>query len=179
MPLEVNRSQIEGFVSLEGAYTKLLQSVVAGNVRPENLLRLHFVLADLQRSVLALPPVTGRDVEIPAHRDVDSNSVNEEGLRRALEGAGLDRYTFIFDPLGDPGSVELPVFGSLAHDLNSVHQDLAKGIEYSLHGRWRDALWTWRWGYLKHWGRHLLLAQCVLRQHLDEVAAAFVPLAPE
>ena len=71
----------------------------------------------------------------------------------------LDAYWLEFDAIGD----EACRSGSLADDLTDIYCELKTGLELvrgaeGMQGA-RKAAASWRTGYRKHWGRHLMDAQ--------------------
>ena len=65
----------------------------------------------------------------------------------------------VFDPT--KVTKDDPLLGDLADDLADIYCDLRRGLD-----AWdsadaatrREILWTWRFGYESHWGRHLVEA---------------------
>lgn len=61
-----------------------------------------------------------------------------------------DVYWEIFDP----HICDEPVCGSLTDDINSIYNDIRKGILSNEAGYLMDAQWEWKWNFENHWRYH-------------------------
>ncbi|WP_235737469.1 DUF5063 domain-containing protein [Nocardioides alcanivorans] len=73
-----------------------------------------------------------------------------DGLRLKLATMldGVDVYSEVFDPYGEP-EVETSV---ISDDLTSVAASLAHGLRHFRAGRVDEALWWWQFSYVASWG---------------------------
>lgn len=113
--------------------------------------RVHFVLPRLYASALLLPSV-GVDAS-----DCDSSSkdaVLDGTLREHFRE--WDAYREIFDPYDFVN--ESSVVGSLADDISDIYAEIAGALKCWDAGNRDGALWTWRFGFQSHWGKHLTSA---------------------
>jgi uncharacterized protein DUF5063 len=67
-----------------------------------------------------------------------------------------DAYREIFDPYDFVD--ESSVVGSLADDISDIYAEIAGALKCWDAGNRDGALWTWRFGFQSHWGRHLTSA---------------------
>lgn len=77
-------------------------------------------------------------------------------LRLATMLGGVDVFSEVFDPYGEP-EVETSV---ISDDLTSVAAALAHGLRHYRAGRVDEALWWWQFSYVATWGSE---ASAVLR----------------
>jgi len=122
-------------------------------------------LARLYAAALGLAPVTPADT----HDPVDPPPV----IDPSVDLGDLDLYWLVFDPTQpDP---DPPVAGSLGDDLLEINHDLQRGLhlfDQATPQAVTDAVWTWRFSFHMHWGRHALgalaaLHAAITRQRLD------------
>jgi hypothetical protein len=62
-----------------------------------------------------------------------------------------DLYSVVFDPSERDSA---PVTGSLADDVADIYRDLQDGFAELRAGRSANALWQWKFGFDRHWGKH-------------------------
>lgn len=48
--------------------------------------------------------------------------------------------------------------GDLADDLADIYRDLKEGLMHYESGNLKAAIWTWKWTFNSHWGRHAVSA---------------------
>jgi Domain of unknown function (DUF5063) len=120
----------------------------------ERLERAAWHLARLYAAALGLPPVTPSDPQ---------GALDPAVIDPPLDFGHLDLYWMVFDPTKpDP---DAPVAGSLCDDLLEINHDLQRGLHLfsqSTHQSVTDAVWTWRFDFHTHWGRHTLGALAAL-----------------
>jgi Domain of unknown function (DUF5063) len=73
-----------------------------------------------------------------------------------------DVYMHVFDPTTDKDAI----YGSLADDIADIYQDLREGLDLS-QAQAAEAIWTWRFHYYFHWGRHALDALRTIHFRLE------------
>lgn len=61
-----------------------------------------------------------------------------------------DVYWEIYDPY----ICDEPVCGSLKDDINSIYNDIRKGVLAYEAGYQIDAQWEWKWSFENHWKYH-------------------------
>jgi hypothetical protein len=118
----------------------------------ELLRRVDADVPSLYRAALRLPDVA------PATDGVPDSAVDHRrwvvvfnSLRSVL--GPHDIYWAVFDPT----ELEQPVTGSIAEDLADTYRDLMNGLALLDAGApVADVLWTWRFSFGNHWGRHVL-----------------------
>jgi len=114
------------------------------------LTRLLGLLPTLCSAVLRLPPLRygalGGDERMTFARSRSLHKSLQKKLGR------YDYYAEIFDPYNR--SDQTPVVGSLADDLFDVYVELHAGLQCYRERQYREALWTWRFGFEVHWGEH-------------------------
>ena len=135
---------------------------------PEDLLALHWMLARLQAAVIELPAVTSEDIAVELARKPTARHDRFASLINRFEAINLNSYRTILFPLNEDCE---PVTGLIADDMADIYHDLESGLLCARDGKYRDAVWEWRFGYFSHWGYHLANAQAALRQYLDQFAA--------
>lgn len=102
------------------------------------------------------------DMSRKAERDYKES----KPLYDRLQSLPLNRYWFVFNPLEEPPGEALA--GSLADDLADIYMDLKRGLAEYDEGRHEDAVWSWHFFYLSHWGKHLTGALRALHWYLSE-----------
>lgn len=131
------------FAELASAYLVLLDA--PGTDRALFLRAVEARLAGLLASVHDLPEVSPDSADVATTERSMSPTV-----ARLLSGISV--YRTVFDPTElDDDEI---VVGSLVDDLGDVYRDLAEGLTEWNGGRLNDAIWTWKFGYGTHWGRH-------------------------
>jgi hypothetical protein len=112
------------------------------------------ILPELYRLGLLLPDVNPK-TERPIDGTVSHDKVAE--LRRGIQGifGKLDLYREIFDAYENPD--DEPVIGSVGDDLSSIYGELQDGLVAFVVSP-EEAVWHWKFGFINHWGRHLVSA---------------------
>lgn len=117
------------------------------------------ILGNLQVAATRLPPkINLPDDEAPTEESLDKAAL----LRRAARFVPFHDYSVVFDPFVFD---ESPVTAMLEDDLSDIYADLAEGLQLFNSRRFSEALWTWRFGYYSHWGRHAVHAQAAIWQY--------------
>ncbi len=114
--------------------------------------RAEVAVAELYAAALRLPHTEPSDRDAPEMPLEDRSRLMTEVGKRI--GGDLIHYSFVFHPL-EPN--EKPVGSSLAEDLASIYEDLYEGVELlAAGGAVEDVIWSWRFNFQSHWGRHAL-----------------------
>ena len=114
--------------------------------------RVEVAIAELYEAALRLPPTEPSEDDAPDMPLEDRSRLMAEAIERI--GGDSIFYSFVFHPL-EP--TEDPVGGTLADDLASIYEDLYPGVElFGAGGSHQDVIWTWRFNFQVHWGRHAL-----------------------
>jgi hypothetical protein len=118
-----------------------------GSEEEEGKTAMHF-LADLVSAIMATADLGYAD-------DAEEDRVSDDEWKAVFKRFGFlpfNYYTTFFSPakLYD----EEPVVGDLADDLADIYRDLKAGLWLYDHGATREAVWTWRYYFRIHWGRH-------------------------
>ena len=136
-------------------------------------------LAALYAAAAALPEVAP-DVESPER---DRNELAEwRPLFEAL-GAKIGPHRY-YSETSDPSKPDAQetVTGDLADDLADIYGDLRTGLAFEVAaGREapNDVLWTWRFDFESHWGRHATSALRAVHTLLyDRIEVNLEPDAP-
>jgi hypothetical protein len=79
-------------------------------------------------------------------------------------------YCEVFDPSIE--KLEEPVVGDLADDLTDIYRDLREGLWLLRHGHERAAVWSWKFTFGCHWGRHAVSALRALHCHGEGESAS-------
>ncbi len=118
----------------------------------ELLCRLNAILPDLYGAAVRLPDVAPASAEAPASvLGQERWSVTFNAVRKVL--GPYDVYWVVFDP----AEQEEPVAGSVADDLVDTYRDVLDGLALLDQGApLADVIWTWRFSFQSHWGRHVL-----------------------
>jgi Domain of unknown function (DUF5063) len=125
-----------------------------------------------------LPELIGHAIHLPAVEltdDEDTKRIDEsmkpDQWRRLYEGlqaklGDADLYWEVFDPTKDTESS----IGSLADDIADIYRDLEKGmiILSDSNGKPTEAIWTWRFLFGSHWGKHAIDALRTMHFLLQE-----------
>jgi hypothetical protein len=168
MPDESSQEQRQiaaRFADYASQYCTFVQN--CGDLTPyEFVVRALNVLATLQREAIALPEIH----EIVGTRDASvSIDIPTEQIHAVTgpisEKLGKhDFYLLVFDPT-DHEDTDRPVGSSISGDLADIYVDVKRGLlafqqpESYATG---DVLWTWKFNFIHHWGRHLADAQRTL-----------------
>lgn len=127
--------------------------------RVEFLSRIYEVLPRLIHQGIVLPAVSPSDVD--DREEIKRTRVKQEewgqlydSLKEKLGDWNL--YWQVFDPTKDSEAI----YGSLADDISDIYRDIKEGLgiqdpDLALQ---RDTVWSWRFGYYSHWGRHAINA---------------------
>jgi|WetSurMetagenome_2_1015567.scaffolds.fasta_scaffold15596_2 hypothetical protein len=99
--------------------------------------------------------------EVQLEKDLpkDEYSVNDEEWKKVFKrfaSLPFQYYREIFNP-----SIENnddPVTGDICDDFADIYRDLKEGLRYYDLGKEELAVFTWRFTFGTHWGRHILSA---------------------
>ena len=118
-------------------------------------------VAELYAAALRLPNTEPSDRNAPDMPVEDRSRL----MTDAVERIGEDTiYWFVFHPL-EPN--EEPVASTLVGDLTSIYEDLYEGSALlAAGGTFEDVIWTWRFNFQSHSGRHALGALQALNDML-------------
>jgi hypothetical protein len=122
-------------------------------------------LADLYGAACRLPVVSPAT---PTLDDVGTRTTEWKVIVSALHARlPFDTYWEIFNPLTVEG--EEPMACSLADDLAGIYLDLQEGLRLlQRQAAPADVVWTWQFGFMSHWGRHLVEALGAIHHFLVE-----------
>jgi hypothetical protein len=143
------------------AYLDWFDGAAARQQRAGDIWELHAILGRLQVAAAQLPA----KIDLPDEPSPVVESSGNRGLSaRAAAFVPFHAYSVVFDPfvLDEP-----PVTALLEDDLGDIYCDLRDGLEMFRHKRFSEALWTWRFGYYNHWGRHAAHAQTAIWEYLS------------
>ncbi len=141
----VSKNPVAPFVIAARAFCAAIESGRALDA-PELL----GLLSRLHTAALDLPPasagygVVGPDVTAPA----------------GWSAAPLQYYSTVLDPL-ELAAPELGT-GDLLDDLTDTYCDLKRDLLLHEAGHAEEAVWSWRFGFQRHWGAHVVDAMRVL-----------------
>lgn len=124
--------------------------------------KAEMAVAELYAAALRLPLTEPSDQDPPEMPIEDRSRL----MTKVVEQIGGDSiyYSFVFHPL-NPN--EEPVGSTLAEDLASIYEDLYGGVELlAAGGSNQDVIWTWRFNFHFHSGRHALGALQALHDML-------------
>lgn len=120
--------------------------------------RLNFLLPELYSAALALPVVAPDSADIETSQlDTDAWSTVFKSLQEKF--GSRDLYWTVFDSTEKAE----PLQGSLADDISEIYMDLKSDL--ALCDRKplsADLLWSIRFSFTSHWGRHLTSALKVI-----------------
>lgn len=133
------------------------------------MLCLHRLLAELQSAAAKLPEL--EPFNIIARDGSDDHLARYRAIYEKLTTLPFSKYHLVFNALDDAKPV--PVTTNIQDDLADIYIDLEDGIEIANTGFENDALWTWRFSYYSHWGRHAVHAQTAIWQYLAENPGEF------
>jgi hypothetical protein len=153
--------------SIANEFNRLALQYVGLFVGPQTdkmvwLEKAEVAVAELYAAALQLPHTEPSDRDAPEMPQEDRSRLMTE----TVETAGGDSiyYSFVFHPL-EPNAE--PVGGSLADDLASIYEDLYGGSALlAAGGAVEDVIWSWRFNFQTHWGRHALGALQALNDAL-------------
>jgi Domain of unknown function (DUF5063) len=127
---------------------------------PEQLLReatRH--VARLYAAALELPVVEFSD-------HPDRPAMGQDAWNVMFKSFGsfpFNYYREVFDPSIEDS--DEPVVGDVADDLTDIYSDLTEGLWLLDHGHALAAVWTWKFTFDAHWGRHAVSALRALHHH--------------
>lgn len=143
---------IKSFADVASHVCSLLES--PAQPPSDGVAEIRLALAELHVAALRLPAVEpGDSTEEPAS---DGSQICAE----RLASLPIDLYWDIFDPLTYEPTA--PIANSADDDLRDIYLDLKRGLALYERGAWRDACWSWRFGFTWHWGEHLVGVQRAL-----------------
>lgn len=139
----------EHFGRYAGTFIQLLDSDVAGH---DFLIELQRQVAKLYSMAAELPQVFPSGEPLSEGMSNDESSALHRGLGRRLPFA---LYWEIFEPVGSGKEPPAPVVGDLSDDLADIYRDLHRGFAQPSAA---DRIWSWRFNWEIHWGRHAIAA---------------------
>jgi hypothetical protein len=121
------------------------------------LSRLYGILPRLIHQAIELPRVSCSDgdtrIEI---RKARMKTGDWDRLYQLLKErlGDWNLYWQVFDPTKDSEAIH----GSLADDIADIYRDLNDGLGFENPdlALQRDAVWSWRFGFYSHWGKHAI-----------------------
>jgi hypothetical protein len=162
------QASIQQFADAAGRFCSLVQQPSAFGPRTFAL-RCAELLAALYQRALALP-----DVELSDADGVPRGAVSHEHWQAIYRGVSeslgeTDLYWLVSDPFNH-GDHE-PDATTLSDDLADIYRDLMEGLVTYRGGSEQAvsvATWNWKFGFQRHWGRHLVHALSVLHVALSD-----------
>lgn len=148
----------EHFGRHAGTFMQLIDSDVAG---PDFLKELQRQLAKLYSMAAELPQVTPSEQPLAEGMSNDESSALHRGLGSRLPFA---LYWEIFEPVGPGKEPPAPVVGDLSDDLADIYRDLDEGFAQPSAA---DRVWSWRFTWEIHWGRHAIAALRAITEALS------------
>ena len=137
--------------------------------------RVQLALAQLYAAGLSLADIEP-DTSLVETAPLDAGTFRErQGTIAALLGR-WDIYSSVFDPYDDSDAEVLT--GSLALDLAEIHSDVSRALRFEVTAAAatpQDVLWSWRFDFQSHWGRHAIVAMNALHMALQFHYAAALP----
>lgn len=138
----------EVFTRVAQQFCELVEQLPS-DANDEFLTRLSIALAELIAAGLSLPDVAPPTATIPTNPQIDHAADVVRDKLRLIVG-DRDLYWTV-----DPKTKEAPVRASLSDDLADVYRDLQEGLMMQEKGAEpAEILWTWRFSFDSHWGRH-------------------------
>lgn len=125
-------------------------------------------VARLYAAALELP-----DVDFADHPDPpDFPKAEWDAMFKSFGALPFNYYWEVYDPAIE--GKEESVVGDVADDLTDIYSDLSKGLWLFDRGHAMAAVWSWKFTFDRHWGRHAVSALRALHCHGDgeRVAAA-------
>lgn len=147
--------------------------------RTDFLLQIYRTLPKLIDEAISLPDVKLSDSDDPiegsgqpALRANVRQSVQEWGQLYNLLKEKLgdwDRYWQVFDPTEDDEAI----FGTLADDMADIYRDLKEGLLLveAHEAPPEDIVWSWRFSFYSHWGKHAMDALLAIHFRLQNAAS--------
>jgi hypothetical protein len=147
--------------------------------RTDLLLQIYRILPKLIDEAMSLPDVKPSDSDDPvegsgqpAFQANVRQSVQEWGQLYNLLKEKLgdwDRYRQVFDPTRDDEAI----FGTLADDIADIYRDLKEGLILfeARETPPEDIVWSWRFSFYSHWGKHAMDALLAIHFRLQNAAS--------
>jgi hypothetical protein len=142
------QSEAANFASLAARFCALVES--SETLRLGELVQQTTqLIVALYDAAMRLPHPNPSEQDAPESLTADAWQALYQRL--SIQFGDINDYSFIFDPYD---MAALPVTGSLADDLADIYRDLKTGLIVDAAEQSDDAIWEWRFGFEKHWGRH-------------------------
>jgi hypothetical protein len=148
----------EHFGRHAGTFMRLIDSDVAGH---DFLVELQQQLAKLYSMAAELPQVSPSEEPLSEGMSNDESSALHRGLGRRLP---FGPYWEMFEPVGPGKEPPAPVVGDLSDDLADIYRDLQEGFAQLSAA---DRIWSWRFNWEIHWGRHAIAALRAIAEALS------------
>jgi hypothetical protein len=120
--------------------------------------------ADVRSALLCLSGIYSAALLLPDLFDdsdeKEPSAENTIAIKESLAKLPVGFYGVCFDPLIVPP--EEPVIGDVIDDLTDIWLDLKRGLLAFDEGKTNLAVWTWKFHFEIHWGRHAVSAISVL-----------------
>jgi hypothetical protein len=123
-------------------------------------------LARLFAAALELPELEFSDHPDPPSMEHDAWKV----MYKSFGAMPFNLYLEVFDPSIE--GTEEPVVGDVADDLTDIYSDLSKGLWLLDRGHAMAAVWSWKFTFGCHWGRHAVSALRALHCHGEGESAS-------
>ena len=147
-------------LALARRYCELIESLEEGYRAP--LAQLNEVLPRLHAAMTVAGPPPQEDGAYDPNVDLDQRFEIFSHLHRLL--GDLDAYWMEYDVTPDRQEMS----GSLADDLTDIYCELKNGLQcLERNDDTRHTLGSWRTGFCKHWGQHVVDAE----RHLYTLSA--------
>lgn len=116
-------------------------------------------VARLYAAALELPEVEFSDYPDPPALGQDAWNA----MFKSFGSLPFNCYREVYDPSIEDS--DEPVVGDVADDLTDIYSDLTKGLWLLERGHTRAAVWSWKFTFGVHWGRHAVSALRALHCH--------------
>src|ERR1700730_3073025 len=137
---------------------QLIDSDVAGR---ELLIELQRHLATLYAMAAEMPQVSPSDDPLAKGMGHEEASALHRKLGSRLPFA---LYWEMFEPVSPGKEPPAPVVGDLSDDLADIYRDLREGLAQASPA---DRIWSWRFNWEVHWGRHAISALRAIAEGLS------------
>jgi hypothetical protein len=143
--------------------------------RADLLFQIYRILPKVIDEAISVPDVTPSDSNdgIDGTSQVPVRTKHRQSLEEWSQLYNLlkeklvdwDSYRQVFDPTRDNEAI----FGTLADDLADIYRNLKEGIVASESHRARpeDVIWSWRFSFYSHWGKHAMDALLAIHFRLQ------------
>ena len=175
-----------GLVDVEAARFREAATQFCAYITARDQLTTTRFIGDLPRHLAALyAAAASLPVAEPESEELDRDRTSHDDWRTLFQslGAKLGSHRY-YSETSDPSRPDESgtVTGDLADDLADIYGDLRAGLAFEISAGQaapRDVLWTWRFDFESHWGRHATSALRALHALLyDRVEVNLEPDAP-